>query len=197
MTRPRGSTETTTLVLPAEHMGSPMMREVLGLLVFSPLDFKDFFDECAPRLHRWFTRRCGSDHTVAEDLVQEVFLQAFLSWDKLQYYNNPHAWVFMVARQMLQRYRRSAAKLTAERTEPHDPQVSDVESRIDLDRALGELTTVQRKVIILVHALEYTPSEAARLLDLKESTTRSHLCRARKKLKPYLVDNPENEEESR
>lgn len=195
MTRPRGSSE-TTLVLPAEHMDSEMMSEVLGLLLFSPPDFKDFFDECAPRVHRWFARRCGPDRTVADDLVQEVFLQAFRNWDRLQYYNNRHAWIFLVARRMLWRYQRTAARLTADLPELQDPQVGDVESRIDIGRALSELTGVQQKVAILVLALEYTPAEAAQLLELNESTTRSHLRRARLKLKRHLADGLENKEES-
>ena len=187
----------SALVLPAEHMGSPVMTEVLGLLVFSPLDFEGFFKECAPRVHRWLVRRCGDD-TMAEDLVAEVFLQAHRKWDRLQYYKNPHAWVFLVAQRMLRKYQRSAARQqTTELPELHDHRVGDVESVLDFDRALAELSGIQQKVAILVLVLEYSPAEAAKLLDLKESTTRSHLLRARRKIKQGLADNRETEEGSR
>ena len=188
----------TALVLPAEHMGSEMMSEVLGLLVFSPLDFEDFFKECAPRVHRWLARRCGSDDIVADGLVAEVFLQAHRKWDRLQYYKNPHAWVFLVAHQMLWRYQRSAAKQQpVELPELHDHRLGDIESMLDFDRALAELSGVQQKVAILVLVLEYSPAEAAELLDLNENTTRSHLRRARRKIKQRLADDLENKEESR
>jgi hypothetical protein len=75
-----------------------------------PLYFESFFHRCAPRLHHWIARRCSSDRTVADDLVQEVFLQAFRSWETLQYYEKPDAWIFKVAKQMIQRYQRSVSE---------------------------------------------------------------------------------------
>lgn len=182
-------------VLPAEHMDSPLMSEVLGLLVFSPPAFEDFYGECAPRVHHWLGHRCGSDRTVAEDLVQEVFLQALRRWDTLQYYKNPHAWVFLIAHQMLWRHRRSSRQ-DIELAELQDHRVGDVESLLDFDHALSELSGVQQRVAILVLALEYSPAEAAQLLELNESTTRSHLRRARLKIKQRLGGSPGSEEES-
>jgi RNA polymerase sigma-70 factor, ECF subfamily len=158
------------------------------------LDFEDFFLECAPRVHRWIVQRCGSDQTVAEDLVQEVFLQAFRRWEAVRHYGNPHAWVFMVARQVVQRYRRRLRE-AAELSDPQDRRIGDAESLIDFERALRQLTAVRRKVAVLVLALEYTPAEAAQVLGLNESTARSHLHRARLQImKQHLIDGPDREE---
>ena len=158
------------------------------------LDFEDFFLECAPRVHRWIARRCGSDRTVAEDLVQEVFLQAFRNWETVQHYGNPHGWVFMVARQVVLRYRRRLREM-AELPDLQDNRIGDAESLIDFDRSLRQLTAVQRKVAVLVLALEYTPAEAAQVLGLNESTVRSHLRRARLQIKKqHLIDRPDEEE---
>lgn len=120
-----------------------------------PLEFKVFFEECAPRVHRWITGRCDRD--LADDLVQEVFLQALRRWEKLQYYDNPHAWVFLVARQMLWRYQRRVSEQAVELTEFRDLRIGDVDGLIDFGHALEELPAMQRKVAILVLALEYTP----------------------------------------
>ena len=42
-------------------------------------------------------------------------------------------------------------------TELPNPRISDLEGLIDFGRALEELPAMQRKVAILVLALEYTP----------------------------------------
>lgn len=76
-----------------------------------------------------------------------------------------------------------------------DRQIGDADSLIDFDRALQQLTTVQRKVAVLVLALEYTPAEAAQVLGLNESTVRSHLHRTRLQIKKqHLIDEPGEEE---
>jgi RNA polymerase sigma-70 factor (ECF subfamily) len=158
------------------------------------LDFTDFFLECAPRVHRWIARRCGSDRTVAEDLVQEVFFQAFRKWETVQHYGNPHGWVFMVAWQVVRRYRRRLRE-TADLPDLQDHRIGDAESLIDFDRSLLQLTAAQRKVAVLVLALEYTPAEAAQVLGLNESTVRSHLHRARLQIKKQrLIDGSDGEE---
>ena len=98
---------------------------------------------------------------------------------------------------MLQRHQRRVCEQAAELTELRDPRIGDVESLIDFGRALEKLTTTQQKVAVLVMALEYTPAEAARLLELNESTTRSHLRRARIEMrKRHLIDGPEKQNET-
>ena len=158
------------------------------------LEFSDFFLECAPRVHRWIARRCGRDKTMAEDLVQEVFLQAFRRWETVRHYGNPHGWVFMVARQVIWRYQHRV-KETAELPDLQDHRIGDAESLIDFSRALQQLTAVQQKVAVLVLALEYTPAETAQVLGLNESTVRSHLHRARLQIKKlHLIDGPDEEQ---
>jgi hypothetical protein len=61
---------------------------------------------------------------------------------------------------MLWRYQRRAAKQqTVELPELHDHRVGDIESKLDFDRALAELSGVEQKVAILVLVLEYSPPE--------------------------------------
>jgi RNA polymerase sigma factor (sigma-70 family) len=129
----------------------------LGVSHAEPLDFTKFFSECAPRLHRWIARRCGSDKTLAEDLVQEVFTQAWKNWERVGCYENPHAWVFLVARQMVARYHRSRAKLADVVPDIRDHLIGDTDGLVDFTRALPHLSLEHRRVAFLVFALEYTP----------------------------------------
>ncbi len=173
---------------------SRAIRELveLGAPRAEPLDFTEFFTEFAPRLHRWIARRCSGDRTTAEDLVQEVFTQAWKDWDKVGRYENPHAWVFLVARQLVQRYQRSLKKSAAiELPELHDNRTGGTDSLVDFTRALPQLPLDQRKAAFLVFVLEYTPAEAAQVLGLNGSTLRSHLRRARLQIaRDHLLDPP-------
>lgn len=160
-----------------------------------PLDFTRFFSECAPRLHRWIARRCGGDKTVAEDLVQEVFTQAWKNWERVGCYENPHAWVFLVARQMVARYRRSRARLAVAVPDIRDHLIGDTDGLLDFTRALPHLPLEHRRVAFLVFALEYTPAEAAYVLELNPSTVRSHIHRVRLLIsRRRLIGQPGNEE---
>jgi RNA polymerase sigma-70 factor (ECF subfamily) len=56
---------------------------------------------------------------------------------------------------------------------------SDALSRIELERCLERLPEVQRDVITLFYLQDKSVEEVARMLDLPESTVKSHLHRAR------------------
>lgn len=175
------------------RVGKRVERELveLGTAPAQPLDFTEFYTEFAPRLHRWISRQVDSGQ--AQDLCQEAFTQAWRKWDKVSRYQNPHAWVFMVARQMLLRYQRKMQESApAELAELPDNRVSSADSLIDFTRALAQLPHGQRRAAFLVFALEYAPAEAADLLGLNPSTLRSHLRRARLTFESkQLLDPPD------
>lgn len=167
----------------------------LGTHPPEPLDFAEFFTECAPRLHRWIARRWGSDQTGPEDLVQEVFTQAWKHWEKVGRFQNPHAWVFLVAGRMVRRYHRRLAAAGPVMIEARPSRAPAIDGLVDFARALTHMPVEQRRTAFLVFALEYTPAEAAQVLGLNPSTVRSYIYRARQQIsRESLLDPPGTKE---
>ena len=61
-----------------------------------------------------------------------------------------------------------------------------VDTRLDVDAALGFLTTPQRAALVLVDMLGYSVAEAAAILGCSEGTVKSRCARGRTRLLPYL-----------
>ena len=55
--------------------------------------------------------------------------------------------------------------------------------------ALNDLSEMQRTCVLLVHAFGWTRVEAAGLLDIDESSVRTHIRRGMNKLKGALEEN--------
>ena len=117
----------------------------------------------------------------AQDAVQQAFL---LAWRELPRLRDPERFLPWLHRLLVnachaeaRRERRHRGNL---RLLPHDePMVSDSASRIaiqdQLDRAFRGLSVEHRTVVVLVHYLGQTPSEAAETMGTPVGTARSRL----------------------
>ncbi len=133
-------------------------------------------------------------HEDAEDAAQESFLVAL---ERLEECRNPDkfgGWLMTIVRNRSRNLlRRESLRDTdpipdsASSSRPRpDRQMETTELRTLLEAALGELTEVQRQVVLL-HDLEgWKHREIADRLDLPPGTVRSHLHFARKALRQRL-----------
>ena len=65
-------------------------------------------EEHGPRIHALARRLCG-DAGQAEDLVQEVFLQAWRDWQRFEGRSSPATWLWRIAARRCQRMQRRRA----------------------------------------------------------------------------------------
>ncbi|MHC5114458.1 MAG: RNA polymerase sigma factor, partial [Planctomycetota bacterium] len=65
-------------------------------------------DEYGGQLYALGVRFCG-DRTEAEDLVQEVFLQAYRAWDSFEGRSSRRTWLYTIAARACQRMHRKRA----------------------------------------------------------------------------------------
>ncbi|MFG2777792.1 RNA polymerase sigma factor [Streptomyces prunicolor] len=143
-------------------------------------------------LHGYFARRMPA---VSEDLLAETWLQAFAArrtFDPAR--GSARGWLFGVAHNVLAQYLRRAG-----RKEPAPgPDVTDpwqlVDQRLDaaalapeLRRALAELPSEERELLLLISWEQLTPSEAAAVVGIPAGTARSRLHRARGRLRDRLA----------
>jgi len=158
-----------------------------------------------PRAQRiaWRMLRHRED---AEDVVQDAFLRALERIDQCDATRPFGPWFFrIVATTAINRHRSAKRRETEELSET---EVSDAVSPMDaavhgvlrdeVDAALRTLPPMQRQLIELVTFEEFTPTEAAGVLEIPAGTARWHLHEARKalrtQLQPWLDDGGDEEQ---
>jgi RNA polymerase sigma-70 factor (ECF subfamily) len=130
----------------------------------------------------------------AEDVVQDAFLRALERIDQCDPTRSFGPWFFrIVATTAINRHRSAKRRETEELSEtdvsegvsPMDVAVHGV-LRDEVDAALRTLPPMQRQLIELVTFEEFTPTEAAGMLEIPAGTARWHLHEARKALRTQL-----------
>ena len=126
-------------------------------------------------------RRILRDTTLAQDATQEALLDAWRNLPKLRDPDRFEAWAYrLLVNACHAEARREGRHRGNLRLLPHDePMVPDSASRIaiqdQLDRAFQQLSVEHRTVVVLVHYLGQTPSEAAETMGTPVGTARSRL----------------------
>lgn len=134
---------------------------------------------------RGLLRRLCRDASLADDLSQQAFLQA---WRRLATLESPAAfgaWLRKVAVSMWLQYARSHPERSQEAApEPaHEPLVGE---RLDLDRALLQLPDDARLCIVLAYSEGMSHREIAAATDMPLGTVKSHIARGSARLRDLL-----------
>ena len=132
------------------------------------------------------------DRATAEDIAQETFARAFISWGKLWPDGNPTGWVHRVAANLaISWHRRAARELRAvtrlgKRTEMTVP---GPESHHELHREIAYLPPRQRAVVAVFYVAGLSVEETAKAMGCKEGTVKSLLHAARGRLRERLGED--------
>jgi RNA polymerase sigma-70 factor, ECF subfamily len=127
------------------------------------------------------------DAAAAEDAVQEAYLRAHQRWGSVALMDRPDLWVAKVASRIAVsswRSRRREAQLTVDLP----VEVADSLNRIWLKWGLESLSPKQRFVLILHHIHGLPLAEVAAAAGSSTETVRTHLKRARLRLRRRLFD---------
>lgn len=147
-------------------------------------------------LYRTAARVLG-DRSVASDIVQETYLQAWRSYDRFQAGTNCRAWLYKIMFHVIHHHRRKWFRLTTWTSDDGDRPFEETlacqpEQSDDFDRlvvsALESLPAAFREAVVLVDVQELTYKEAADALDVPIGTVMSRLSRGRKLLREQLGD---------
>lgn len=146
-----------------------------------PEAFAEIYEQYFDRIYRYMVLRVGS-LTEAEDLTQQVFLNALESISSYRWKGAPFAaWLFRIAHnQVIDHYRRFSKVQTTTLEMPvatHDPDPVDmVEQEMDIERirkAIGCLTDLQQEVISLRFVGELSTAETAKIMGRKEGAVKA------------------------
>jgi RNA polymerase sigma-70 factor (ECF subfamily) len=154
--------------------------------------------------------RTVRDATEAEDLAQNVFVQAFRSAHRYKSSAKFSTWLYTIARNLcLNEIRRRSRHRTESLDAPHPYAEDELPQQLPdrntpgpperllqaelvskLEQALAELPESQRTALLLCRQEELSYEEIARVLGCSLSATKSLIHRGREtlklKLKPYL-----------
>jgi len=133
-------------------------------------------------------RRCCGDITLADDLAQQVFLQA---WRKISHLRQPNrfgAWLKRLAITVWLQHLRASDVLRD--ADEHDETIlaqQDTTSvTMDLDFALATLSNSVRLCVVLSYHEGMTHGEIAELTDLPLGTVKSNIRRGTQRLQQLL-----------
>lgn len=160
----------------------------------------EFEVEAIPHLDDLFRTalRLTASRTDAEDVMQDVYLQAWRSFDRYERGTNCRAWLFAILHNLLRHYRRG-------RSTAHRLAIADAGS-VRLDSVAGEAFTPDslsdtevleavdhlpeefREVVLLADVQDFTYKEVAEILEIPIGTVMSRLSRARRILRMRLAD---------
>jgi RNA polymerase sigma-70 factor, ECF subfamily len=146
-----------------------------------------------PELYRTAARMLG-DGAKAEDVVQDVYLQAWKSFDRFQPGTNCRAWLFKILMNTLHHFRRKwlnpretrESEEILEQAAAPGPPVSERLTDQAILRALDRVPADFRAVVLLADVEEFSYKEIAGMLSVPIGTVMSRLSRGRRLLRDQL-----------
>lgn len=143
-----------------------------------------------------------NDHDDAEDVAQEVFVKVYHSVKNFRQDSGFSTWLYRIATNSsldrLKQRKRSIARLVpmeeAQITGTTMNQSAErSEDSVLIERALHELPTLQRAVVMLRHMDGFSTKQVSSILQCSEGTVKTHLHRGLKKMRKKLEYLKEDE----
>lgn len=129
---------------------------------------------------------------MAEDAVQEAFIQAFRHIDQLRDQNKVGAWLAVIAMNRAKKLKREATRaFPMDGVEPPirlvRDEVSLVDDRIMIEQLFRGMAPEDQQMLILKYFFELSDREIAALLKIAPGTVKSRLNRLRTRCKLILA----------
>ncbi len=132
----------------------------------------------------------------AEDVVQDVYLQAWKSFGQFELGTNCRAWLFKILFHTLHHYRRKWLNFRMvqegdeilQRTPAGSPPLPEHITDEEVLAGLAEVPQDFRAVVLLIDVEEFSYKEAAGILDVPIGTVMSRLSRGRRLLREKLAE---------
>ncbi|MFQ5562546.1 MAG: RNA polymerase sigma factor [Parvularculaceae bacterium] len=143
---------------------------------------------------RAFLRRLSGDAASADDMAQEALMKAHARIETFEGGSSFRSWLFAIAhREFLQARRKdgAGARLAEALKADADPEAAALDSAstelsLDLLQALAALDDGERAAILMCDAVGFTHAEAAAALETPLGTLKTHVARAREKMRASL-----------
>ena len=139
---------------------------------------------------RGLLRRMGAEASLADDIAQDAFLQAFEKCAEFRGDGPFAGWVKRIAARLYLKKRAKEARYVAESTLEEAAPAVDTPGHMDLDDALKTLSETERLCVSLCHGAGMAHPEIAAAMNLPLGTVKSHVKRGLDKLRARLQPEP-------
>ena len=161
----------------------------MSIIEFDNQRFDDLYQKYAGMIFRTsYNYLLNKDD--AEDIVQEVFIKYFISNKIFNDDNHEKAWILTVTANLSKNVLRSKSRRNLEFDDTMKIIDNKIEKAItehlDLERTMEELAPNQRLAIYLFYYEQIPIKNIAKIMKSNENTIKSHLLRAKSKMKTYL-----------
>jgi len=139
----------------------------------------------------------GGNHALADDLAQETFLLAYRNLRSFRQEAKFSTWLYRIAyNAFLADVRKMKELPLPDDTEAEDrmdiedettPVARGAALKLDLERAMGALSDAERAAIVQCYHNDLSHEEAAYVLGCPVGTVKTHILRAKQKLKARLA----------
>lgn len=142
-------------------------------------------------------RLTKGDAALADDLAQETFVLAWKSLRRFRFESRFSTWLYRIAFNAWQSEARRKRELPLDEAPGDDSAVlacemPDIVARVDLERALGTLSDAERAAIAACYYADLSHEEAAAALGIPLGTVKTHVLRAKAKLRARLAARKED-----
>jgi RNA polymerase sigma factor (sigma-70 family) len=178
--------------------GAPASGDADLILAVQSRDDRRAFTELVSRhqsqVRAVLRRLTRGDTMLADDLAQETFVLAWRNIGKFRFEARFSTWLYRIAfnawQSEVRKKREVAMDLDDEAPPPGSDafeEMPDVVSRVDLERAMAVLSDGERAALAACYYADLSHEEAARALDMPVGTVKTHILRAKAKLKARLA----------
>lgn len=144
-------------------------------------DYREFVEANAARLHRTAYLLCG-DWRLANDLVTQTLVKALRQWRRVRWTDSPSSLVHRIMIAEFSRYWHRHRDLPVRADDGHETIAADVPdgvvNRAELLRALLDLPTRQRIMVVLRYLEGMSEQETAAVLRTGAGTVRGQTSAA-------------------
>jgi RNA polymerase sigma-70 factor (ECF subfamily) len=149
-------------------------------------DIHQLYERHGDEVLHYLARRCP--HDMAQDLLQETFLQVVRYGSRLSTVSMPRAWLFGIARNILARHHRRQPVAAQDELWHESTAAESSDSRLPAVReAIGRLPFELRETLELRLEQELSYEEIAGVLEIPVGTVRSRLHNAVLRLRAALT----------
>ncbi|HLX23623.1 MAG TPA: sigma-70 family RNA polymerase sigma factor [Usitatibacter sp.] len=139
-------------------------------------------------------RLTKGDHALADDLAQETFVLAWRNLRHFRFEARFSTWIYRIAFNAWQSEARKKREIAMDIDDdaplagPESfEEMPDIVSRMDLERAMACLSDGERAAIAACYYADLSHEEASVALGMPLGTVKTHVMRAKAKLKARLV----------
>lgn len=153
----------------------------------SEKSFQKLYRAKTPHLYQ-VAIRLSQDEALAQDLVQQMWIVAISKIEDFQWRSELKTWLIGILFNLHRSLRKKEERLVSASDDDLDASHDlSIESKMDLEGALGQLPPGYRQILILHDIEGYKHREISDILDISEGTSKSQLYHARKAMREYLT----------